>query len=86
MGRYINEIKGVVMGPDADSKCLVIQMHGGIELKSPDFQPNLVVVVDNIMFGAASYVESERDFKDFISPDGRSKRWFILKDVDKYAK
>lgn len=86
MGRYINKTTRGSVGTSAAAKCDAIIADGGKEIKTPkEFQPNLVCVVDNGMFGAAAHAYSEREMNVFKMNDGRPKRWFIWDKVEDFA-
>lgn len=86
MGRYINKTTRGSVGTSATAKCDAIIADGAKEIKAPkEFQPNLVCVVDNGMFGAAAHAYSEREMKCFLQPDGRPKRWFVWDKVEDFA-
>lgn len=85
MGKYINAIENVVMGPDFESKCLIIKMHGGVETDAKEFQPDLVCVVDNGPFAAAGYAYDADEWEAFSQDDGRKRQWFVLPDAANYA-
>lgn len=85
MGQYINQIEGITMGPDFESKCLIIKMHGGEATEAKEFEENLVCVMDNGPFAAAGYAYSEEEWKVFSLPDDRKKQWFVLPNAADYA-
>jgi hypothetical protein len=86
MGRYINEIEGNHIGVSAKAKAHSLLKAGATEIDTPvEFQEDLVCVVDNGPFGAAAWAYDKREFNVFMHPDERPKRWFIFKDVEKYA-
>jgi hypothetical protein len=48
--------------------------------------PNLVCVLDNVLFGAAAFIYNEDEFNDFLDPsDDRPKRYFIWDRVEEFA-
>lgn len=85
MGKYINEIEGVIMGPDFESKCLIIAMNGGKKTEAKEFEENLVCVVDNGPFAAAAYAYSKSEWEVFSAVDNRKKQWYVLPNAEKYA-
>ena len=86
MGRYVNKTSRGAVGTSALAKFDAIVADGGKEIKTPkEFQPNLVCVVDNGMFGAAAYAYSPREMEVFKMPDGRPKRWLVWDKVEEFA-
>jgi len=85
MGRYINAIEGDSMGTSFKEKCNTLIKHGAVAISDTKFVNNMVCVVDNGLFAAAGYAHSEDEYKSFKHPCGRPKRWFILKNANKYA-
>lgn len=87
MGKYINQTSNGMIGASANSKALAIIADGGQAIPQPkEFVPNLVCVVDNLMFGAAAYCYNEGEFRVFTDPsDARPKKWFIWDKVKDFA-
>jgi hypothetical protein len=85
MGQYINAIEGLAMGPDFESKCLVIKMHGGVETDANSFQENLVCVINNGPFAAAAYAYNASEWAEFKKPDGRPRKWFVLPNASEHV-
>lgn len=74
MGYYINaNSKGEKLGYNK-AKALI---DDGAIITEAKFQDNLVCVVDNLIFEAAGYCYSEREFEDFKRDDGRRKTWLV---------
>ncbi len=84
MGYYINEINGKPIGRSFTSKCASLIQAGAIET-DVKFKSDLVCVVDNGFFAAAGYCYNESEFDAFNTPDGREKKWFVLKDAKEYV-
>ena len=85
MGKYINSINGVVLPANADGKCERLLMVGATEVDGTEYDPNLVCVVDNVIFEAAAWAYDEREYEVFCREDGRPKRWFILDNVEEHV-
>jgi len=85
MGYYINETSRGIQLP-ASGKARVLISDGAVRV-APEFQPNLICVVDNGLFEAAGYCYSEEEFKVFNDPnDWRPKTWLVHPDAKKLAK
>lgn len=52
------------------------------EYKPPQWSRHLVCVVTNPTFDAAAWCFSPEEFRDFVQPDGRKKRWLIVDEVE----
>jgi len=74
MGYYINQnSKGENLPSSGKAKALV---NDGAKIVKPEFQPNLICVVENGFFDAAGYCYSKEEFIDFNYPgDYRPKTW-----------
>jgi len=85
MGYYINETsKGEAL--PASGKAMML-IKDGAKVVQPEFQPNLVCVVDNGFFEAAGYCHSESEFQAFNNPtDSRPKVWLVHPEAEKLAK
>ena len=81
MGKYISEI-GTTYQEKINN---LITLHNA-ELTDPEYQPNLVCVVDNGFFAAAGYAYSNAEFKEFLRDDGRPKTWLIVPNAKELAK
>lgn len=88
MGLYINEIDGFYMPHDFEGKCNVLLHCDAEEIDQPDtWRDDLVCVVDFRLMAAAAFCEDDWQFEMIINlSDKRPKRWFILKNANKYAK
>jgi hypothetical protein len=76
MGQYINKTStGERLGPMFFQKREGLIADGATETTDKAFQPNLICIVDNLMFAAAAYCYSEEEFEAFKRPDGRQKVW-----------
>lgn len=85
MGYYINE----GLGGSALSKVEGLKhLHKAEVIEKPQqFQENLVVVIDNGMFGAALYCYDEAEFEYAKSlNDGRPQTWLIVPNAKELAK
>jgi len=83
MGYYINEnSKGESLPSIGKVQALI---EDGAEVVKAEYQPNLICVVDNIMFEAAGYCYSEEEFEEFKHPDGRKKTWLVHPLAEKLA-
>lgn len=87
MGLYVNSTYLGDMPDPFDGKCEALLQAGAEEVEMPkSWIPNLVCVVDNRVFGAAAYLYSPSELKDFSDPkDARPKRWFVWNQVGTYA-
>ena len=85
MGKYINSINDITLPSSADGKCERLLMIGATEVDGSEYHPNLVCVVDNGHFGAAGWAFDEREYEVFSRDDGRSKRWFIVDNVEEHV-
>lgn len=86
MGRYVNKTSLSSMGVSFVSKCNALLNDGAVKIEAPKtFQENLVCVMDNGFFAAAGYADSEREMQQFLSPDGRTKQWFIWDKVNDFV-
>lgn len=73
MGKYINtNSKGLPLPPN---KVAGLIEDGALQVDGARFIENLVCVVDNGLFMAAAYCDTEREFEAFKYPDGRKKVW-----------
>ena len=74
MGYYINNTsKGVALS--AKNKADYLILDGAKEV-TPNFQPNLICVVENPHFDAEAYCFDQREFELFTyKDDPRPKRW-----------
>lgn len=73
MGYYINtDSKGNVLRPLEFVKHLV---EDGAMIVTPEWQENLICVIENNAFDAAGYCYSENEFEHFKEEDGRHKTW-----------
>ena len=84
MGYYINETSTGKELP-AIGKAMALINDGAKEVQ-PEFQPNLICVVNNGMFDAAAYAYSEKEFNVFSQPDGRLKTWLVHPQAETLAK
>ena len=79
MGYYINEPK-----MEARYKADALFSVYGAEPTSPtppsEVPPDkaLVCVVENGLFDAAAFVFNDREYIDFIRPDGRRRTWLLM--------
>jgi hypothetical protein len=85
MGYYINQTStGQPLPSIGKVKALVLD---GAKIVAPEYQPNLVCVVDNGPFEAAGYCYSEEEFKEFNNPgDWRPKTWLVHPLAEQLAK
>lgn len=76
MGYYVNkDSKGQSLPSTGKAQALVAD--GAIRV-SPEWQENLVCVVENGFFDAAAYCYNEKEFDYFIeNPDPRPKTWLV---------
>lgn len=88
MGQYINQTQNGVLGTSFVQKCEGLLKLGATEINVPkEFVPNLVCVLDNVLFGAAAFIYNEDELKVFTDPsDERPKRYFIWDKVEEFAK
>lgn len=85
MGYYINETSdGKPLPAVGKAKALI---EDGAKMVAPEFQENLVCVVDNMFFEAAGYCYSEQEFRVFNDPrDTRPKVWLVHPEAKQLAK
>lgn len=76
MGYYINTLSsGLDLPVKGKAKMLI---WDGAKIVKPEFQPNLVCVVENPMFDAAGYCYDQDEFNAFNDPrDYRRKTWLV---------
>lgn len=92
MGLYVNQdFEGKFIGDSAEQKFQALIKAGGKEISQPqsvaEFSPDLVCVIDNLIWGAAAYIKSPTELSYFIgSQDPRPKRWLLLPGVEKIAR
>jgi hypothetical protein len=78
--RYINNI-----GTTYQEKInKLITLHDA-EITDNEWQPELVVVVDNGYFAAARYVYDKREYDEMLE-DGRPKTWLMVPGVKDLVK
>lgn len=84
MGMYINEnSKGQPLPTIGKANAL---LEDGAKETTAEFQENLICVVSNEYFDAASYIYSEKEFEAFTQPgDHRPKRWLIYSKAKELA-
>ena len=87
MGLYINQTQNGPLGSHQKAKSL---QDAGAKLlgpSNPGYQPNLICVVNNGIFEAAGYCDSEREYQAFTHPsDDRLKTWLTWDRVTEFAK
>jgi hypothetical protein len=76
MGRYINQnSKGEMLPARGKAKALLLD---GATIVKPEFQENLVCVVNNGLFEAAGYCYDMEEFLAWCDPeDYKPKVWLI---------
>lgn len=76
MGYYINtNSKGEELAPNSKALQLVAD---GAKIVKPEWQENLVCVVENGFFDAAGYCFNEKEFLHFLNDgSGRPKTWLV---------
>lgn len=86
MGYYINwDSNGNTLPTTGKAKALIADGARSIS-SSEGYQPNLVCVVHNDVFEAAVYVFDEHEFMDFIRPnDRRVKQWLVYEHAAKLS-
>lgn len=84
MGKYLNvNSKGESLSPINKASQLIAD---GATRVTPEFQENLVCVVENRFFDAAAYCETELEFNAFNDPDDhRRKIWLVYEHVAELA-
>lgn len=87
MGRYINELaNGKKLPSHKKADFILSNIPEAQTIPEPkEFRPNLVCVVENGLFDAAAYCDSENEMKVFAREDGRNKTWLIVPEVEKIA-
>ena len=81
MGKYIN--KDHNGNPLANTMKDIQLIASGATVTDASFKPDLVCVVDNVLFQAAAYCDSEAEFRDFNDPnDKRPKTWLIVPNAE----
>lgn len=90
MGLYIDQLRdGKRLPTKGKASFLILNANGTIAPNTlsgyPEFQENLVCIVDAGGHDAARYVKDEIDYKICTHVDGREKTWVIVPDVDKIA-
>lgn len=83
MGYYINGI-----GTSYQEKISnLVEKHQAEVIEKPlEWKENLVCVVNNGMFGAAAWMNDDREFQQWLSNDGRDKIWLIVPNAMTLAK
>lgn len=85
MGKYVNVIGDIQLGPSYRDKCEGLLKAGAKEVSGNYFKEDLICVVDNGHFAAAGYAYDEDEYEEFNREDGRPKRWFILDNAEAYV-
>ncbi len=88
MGYYIDEnSKGERLNPHLKAQQLI---NDGAKRVNPEWQENLICVVENGLFDAAAYCYSEMEFDEFNDVmDSRRRTWIthpMAKELSGYAK
>jgi hypothetical protein len=87
MGKYINDdTKGNSIGTTYREKIKNLINDGAIYTDGSYFKPDLVCVVDNGLFGAAGYCDTQGEFDQWHYPDGRPRTWLTYPHAEKVAK
>ena len=82
MGYYINEnSKGEILGNFDKAEKLI---KDGAKIVKPEFQENLICVVENPTFDAAAYAFSEQEF-EYFKKDDRHKTWLVHTEAKKLS-
>lgn len=85
MGYYIDRTPAGDVPAQGKAKWLLENVEGTKQVK-PEFQPDLVCVVENGFFDAAGYCFDEQEFEDFADPrDRRRKTWLVVPDAAKLS-
>lgn len=85
MGLYINSTQNGQLGYDK-VKGLIDAGAKVLGRSTPEYQDNLICVVDNGAFEAAGYAFDKREFECFAEPDPRPKVWLTWDRVKEFAK
>ncbi len=84
MGKYINKVKDQSLGTSFESKCNVLINNGAILTYPLEYEQNIVCVVDNGMFAACIYIDSESTYNMVKTNDGRLKKWFSMNNPEQW--
>ena len=87
MGKYINEdSRGLPIGTSVKVKINSLIADGAIKVSGEEFLPNMICVVDNLLFAAVAYCENEQEWKEWKQNDGRIKTWLQYEHAKELAK